>query len=465
MKYNKLLFCIFILILMICTPANALTITHPEQNDMTVSENGIFFSGKIGKYEKIFINGTPIKPQKRGAFSYCFPLKEGENIFAIQKKDWLINTETIKYTITRVSPVTEKTHNQFIEQDKKYYKTIKDRVVLRSTPIDKGMNRLGYLPENTKVVIDGQTNEFSRVYLTKDNYAWVFTNDLTLSEEDNKEEIFSYKPQTILDTNQIKNKKETTTVIELSDNCPYSAVADDNKLIVTVYNLDTPDECYSKEYNLEKFPRYSVCMQNNILYITMKKNPISKSYSNRDVKIVIDAGHGGSENGAIGCLGDKEKFLNLDVALKLKKILEAHNFDVYLTRETDCFLSLNDRVKFAQDKDALIFISIHLNSVPISDDPNLNRGSIVFYFNPQSKNLAKSLSKTISQDLKTVDGGSSQASYAVIRPTEYIGALVELAYLVNPQDVAIYKNKKFAKTSAMAIYKGLANYIHTELEK
>jgi N-acetylmuramoyl-L-alanine amidase len=181
--------------------------------------------------------------------------------------------------------------------------------------------------------------------------------------------------------------------------------------------------------------------------------------------IVIDAGHGGSENGAIGCLGDKEKLLNLDVALKLKKILEAHNFDVYLTRETDCFLSLNDRVKFAQDKDALIFISIHLNSVPISDDPNLNRGSIVFYFNPQSKNLAKSLSKTISQDLKTVDGGSSQASYAVIRPTEYIGALVELAYLVNPQDVAIYKSKKFAKISAMAIYKGLANYIHTELEK
>ena len=116
-----------------------------------------------------------------------------------------------------------------------------------------------------------------------------------------------------------------------------------------------------------------------------------------------------------------------------------------MTRESDKFVSLDDRINFAKDNNALIFLSIHMNSVPISSNPNLNRGSVVFYFNPQSKNLAKILSKNLSQTVGTVDGGATQASFAVIRPTEYIGVLAELAYLVNPKDVSIYKNKKLHK--------------------
>ena len=121
------------------------------------------------------------------------------------------NTETIKYTVTKLSPKLEKYHNQFIEQEPAYYKTTRDNVVLRNTPIDKGMNRLGYLPADTKVVVDGITNEFSRIYLTKDKHAWAFTKDLikieTATEENEKNE-FTYTPQNITDISQIKNEKE-----------------------------------------------------------------------------------------------------------------------------------------------------------------------------------------------------------------------------------------------------------------
>lgn len=476
MKNGKNKFIILLLAFMLCTPANALIITHPEEHNMTVDENAIFFSGKIDKYEKVYINGIQIHPEKKTrAFSYSVPLKEGYNVFALQKKDWLLNTETTKYTIKYISPKYGKEHNIFINKKPEYYLTTKDNSIIRSYPVDAGMNRLGYLPKDTKLYIDGVLNEFSRIYLSKDNYAWIMTKDLKIVNSEPKtdnetvdktEPKTEYKPNQMISTEVIKNNSDITYTITLSDNCPYSAISDGQKLTVTVYNLDNKEESYTKEFELQNFPRYSVCMQNGILYVNLKKNSITpKNYSNKDIKIVIDAGHGGTETGAIGCLGDKEKDINLEVSKALKIILDSHGFNTLMTRDSDKFISLNDRIKFGQDNDALIFISIHLNSVPISSNPNLNRGSIVFYFNPQSKQLAKSLSKTISTSIGTIDGGASPASLAVIRPTEYIGALVELAYLVNPKDVAIYKNKKFVQLSAEAIYKGLADYIHNELEK
>ncbi len=86
-----------------------------------------------------------------------------------------------------------------------------------------------------------------------------------------------------------------------------------------------------------------------------------------------------------------------------------------------------------------------------------------FYYNPVAKNLASELANEISKELDTQNNGASQASFAVIRPTEYIGVLVELAYLVNPKDVPVYKSKFFAHKSAVGIYKGLVNYIHKTL--
>lgn len=458
-KIFKTLIILFVIIFL--TPfANAVVLTHPDYDSMTVDEDGIFFSGKISRYEKVYIDGVPIIPAKTGAFSYSVPLKIGENIFAVQSKDWLGNKTTKRYVITRISKEKNKDADTFIESEKSYYKTTRDNVVLRSTPIDKGMNRMGYLSKDTKVFVDGKFNEFSRIYLSEDYYGWIMTKDLEKTEKT------EYLPTKLVSTDQVKTEKDTTYIFTCIDNPIYSAIVDDNKLILTIYNLDDQDEKYIKEFKFDKFPRYSISVQNGILYLTFKKNPInSANYSNKNVKIVIDPGHGGKEPGAIGCLGHKEKDLNLEVALKLKKILEEHQYNVKLTRETDKYMSLNDRIKFAQDNDALIFISIHQNSVQISKNPLLNEGTVVFYFNPQSMELAQTLSKSVSQSLLVKNQGATQASFAVIRPTEYIGVLAELIYLVNPNDVSVYKQKKFAHTSALAIYNGLSAYLHAEMKK
>lgn len=480
---------IFIFILLAGIQANALTLTHPENQDMTVDEDGIFFTGKIERNEKVYINDVLMTPSKSRAFSYSVPLKKGENIFAVQKKDWFGNIETIKYTIKRANNRQAKYQNEFRESQPAYYETIKNNAILRETPIDKGINRLGYLPKGTKLFIDGVQNEFSRVYLSNEKYGWIMTKDVKQipielcrppqkevtsedsqneygneeTEADDEEEKYEYIPKFII-SEQIKKGDEKGITVTLSENAPYSALVDNNKLIVTIYNLNTSSETYTKEFNLGKFPRYSVIMRDKVLDVTFKKIPVTKtSYSNKDVKIVIDAGHGGREIGAVGSLGHKEKNINLEVSNKLKRILEVHKFDVYTTRDTDKYVSLDDRVKFAKEKDAFIYISIHMNSVPISSNPNLNEGSIVFYYNPACKILAQSIVKVLSSELQTKNGGAAQASLAVIRPSEYLGVLVELAYLVNPNDASIYKSKRFTHASAVAIYKGLINYLHSAL--
>jgi len=79
-------------------------------------------------------------------------------------------------------------------------------------------------------------------------------------------------------------------------------------------------------------------------------------------RIVIDAGHGGKDPGAIGAKGLKEKDVNLDVAKRLKKVLEEKGLDVIMTRDTDVFLTLSRRVCIANGSRADLFVSIHANA-------------------------------------------------------------------------------------------------------
>lgn len=79
-------------------------------------------------------------------------------------------------------------------------------------------------------------------------------------------------------------------------------------------------------------------------------------------KIVIDAGHGGTDPGAIGRTGLREKDVNLDIAKRLSKLLRSNGVDVVMTRTTDRFVPLSTRVNIANDSGAALFVSIHSNA-------------------------------------------------------------------------------------------------------
>ncbi len=109
-----------------------------------------------------------------------------------------------------------------------------------------------------------------------------------------------------------------------------------------------------------------------------------------------------------------------------------------MTRENDVDVSLTDRVNFAKEKDAALLISVHANALPDGADPLKNRGTSVYYYHNQAKPLAESILKSMTEQLCTHNDKVRQGSLALVRPTASVSVLIEVAYIINPDDYAFF---------------------------
>jgi N-acetylmuramoyl-L-alanine amidase len=177
--------------------------------------------------------------------------------------------------------------------------------------------------------------------------------------------------------------------------------------------------------------------------------------------VVIDPGHGGSDPGTVGKVGDAidlyEKEVNLDVSLKVYDILKAAGASVYMTRNTDVFVGLTERADFANNLNAALFVSIHHNSFT---SPEV-KGSMVFYYaspggNPAGKTLAGNIQKELVSSLNTKDRGIADGSrYVVINKSNMPAVIVEGAFVSNPEEKALLKTQEFRQQMANAIANGI----------
>jgi len=178
--------------------------------------------------------------------------------------------------------------------------------------------------------------------------------------------------------------------------------------------------------------------------------------------IVLDAGHGDTDPGAINkSLGLREKDFNLSAVLKVKAALEKHDqIVVHLTRSDDTFLELSERVAFAEKvpgvgKKADLFISIHANSYTNTSVS----GTETYYNRENSKQLANTLHPHIVGAVGLNDRGVRTASFKVIRETTMPAVLLEVGYLSNSSDAKVLFDSnvqsKFAKELATGVFKYL----------
>jgi N-acetylmuramoyl-L-alanine amidase len=176
-------------------------------------------------------------------------------------------------------------------------------------------------------------------------------------------------------------------------------------------------------------------------------------------KIIIDAGHGGKDTGAVGPTGLMEKEVNLKTALLLKSELEKSGAIVTLTRSTDVFLELSERTAIANSSNADAFISIHADSFSTS-----SKGSTTYYnttvnFNgPKSEELAQAVQKNMVDSLATYNRGVKEQEFYVNRMNELPSILVELAFISNPKEEALLRSNAFRQKAALGIRKGLEEY-------
>ncbi|OQX55698.1 MAG: hypothetical protein B5M54_01640 [Candidatus Aminicenantes bacterium 4484_214] len=215
-------------------------------------------------------------------------------------------------------------------------------------------------------------------------------------------------------------------------------------------------------------------------------------------RIVLDPGHGGRDPGCIGRGGLKEKEIVLDVCLRLKKLLEANNFEVFLTRESDIYVPLENRTIIANQKGADLYLSIHANANPdrkkrgimsfylnFSPDPNVN--AIAARENAtSSKNIGKmkeiilkivqnskikesqELARLIHQNLvkqlqkrysSVKDMGVKGGPFWVLIGAEMPSVLVEISHLSNPSEESRLKSPQYREEIAHGIFAGIIAYV------
>ncbi len=217
-------------------------------------------------------------------------------------------------------------------------------------------------------------------------------------------------------------------------------------------------------------------------------------------RIVIDPGHGGKDPGAIGKLGTKEKDVVLSIAHYLKELLEDNlGVEVLMTREDDRFIPLNQRTEFANKQQAKLFISIHANSnrnrringvstyflgpenteearevanlensvisleteskyADLSQERYILSAIAQNVYNIESQDLAALVQREISRECNLQDLGVRQAGFYVLWGASMPNILIETAFISNPDEEKLLRNKSFQKKQALAIYRSIKEF-------
>lgn len=217
--------------------------------------------------------------------------------------------------------------------------------------------------------------------------------------------------------------------------------------------------------------------------------------------IVIDPGHGGKDSGAIGN-GFMEKDIVLQIGSQLAEKLRAQGYTVYMTRNNDTFIELKDRTKFANDKEADLFISVHANSIPKTSDPLGAQGLETYFLSPTrsersmrvaavensedmgamgeygklsflsflnkekiiaSNKLGIDLQKGILGSLRKQfggvhDNGVKEAPFWVLVGAQMPAVLVEVGYISHPDEAARIADEKYQRWMVEGLVDGVGRY-------
>lgn len=184
-----------------------------------------------------------------------------------------------------------------------------------------------------------------------------------------------------------------------------------------------------------------------IVPAVIKKHAAGKKY------IVIDAGHGGTDYGAIRN-GINEKDITLDISKRVQAGLEKKGYNVAMTRTDDTYVSLQDRVEFSEIFNPDIFVSIHVNSSN-SESPS---GIETHYYKDNSLKLAKHIHASMLNNINSKDRGLFKSKFYVINHTTAPAILVEIGFISNPNERAQLVTESRKNATAKAIIEGIDGY-------
>ena len=152
-----------------------------------------------------------------------------------------------------------------------------------------------------------------------------------------------------------------------------------------------------------------------------------KNTSKTFTTVVVDAGHGGKDSGAYRRSGPPEKIVALDVAQRLDRKLRESQLKTVMTRDSDVFIPLNDRVAVENKQKNAVFVSIHFND----SRRRKTRGFETYYHSGASVDLANRIQQKLMAIPNSANGGIHTANFRVLRLANCPAVLVECGYLSN----------------------------------
>ncbi len=171
--------------------------------------------------------------------------------------------------------------------------------------------------------------------------------------------------------------------------------------------------------------------------------------------VCLDPGHGGDDSGA-NYNGVMEKDPNLDIALRVRPILQSLGYRVIMTRTTDVTLSLEQRCQIANSAHADIFVSIHNNAYMTTSQ---GTETYSYYDSPEGKRLATCIHTEVVRRIQRPDRGVKEAGFYVLRNTDMTSALIEGAFVSNAEEAGLLQDPEFRQQIADGVAAGIYFYL------
>ena len=341
-----------------------------------------------------------------------------------------------------------------------------------------GGAKLAFIDPGIKLAITGKVGNQYRVALSDNQIAWIPENFIDLLPSG------TYPPFSLTGSwNVYGDDKYDYVTVSLNDKLPYASFqeVDPARIIIDIFGAVSNTNWITQQVTAREIKNvyytqpeknvfriiielkhkqvwgYKISYIGNNLVIRIKHQPEKLRFKN--LTFIIDAGHGGSDNGALGSTGAKEKEINLATAYHLKRLLEAKGAKVLMTRESDTTISMSDRLKKILQSDADILISIHANSVGFSSNPEESKGVSTYYkyicYRPLSTAILTEILKTGISSF----GNVGSFNFSLNSLTEIPNALVELAFMSNPEDEMKLLDDGFRRTLAKRIRDGIEEFL------
>lgn len=290
------------------------------------------------------------------------------------------------------------------------------------------------------------------------------------------------------------NGDKTSIVFRTPDRMPYNGCIDGGKFVLTFYNVDSDD---AAEVKIESNPLFDSCevirLDGKVRYafplldtdnfygfdlvygtgeiIVELRNPRLIDFSSpaplEGITIVLDAGHGGKDPGAIGSrqqIRDHEADVNLAIVLAAADKLSALGADVILTRDGDNTVTLYERMDMLKALEPDLCISIHQNSNPYTADATKIRGVLGLWCMDGGVLLSDCVSRAVATFLSRGWQGTRYQMLAVCRNPKFPAALIEVGYMTSVEEYEQIISDRGIEKAADGVLDGVMEYFRRQAE-